>query len=136
MQTIYSIFRLRRATSKAMFQSNTLNQNGHNESLGVKMARFDDDFLKTALRISTYPIALIIVNGLISGMSTCLLRFLRDKGLMGDELLIVSIRCRPLYIERRRGPLTHGIRFLLYLLLFIRWSRDLFRPGELTHFLW
>ena len=44
-----------------MFLSNTLNQeNG-------KLEAFDDQFLKTALRISTYPVSLIIVNGFISG---------------------------------------------------------------------
>ena len=62
-QTIISIFRLRRATSKAMYISNTLNQaNG-------KLKDFDDQFLKMALRISMYPVTLIIVNGFISGMS-------------------------------------------------------------------
>jgi hypothetical protein len=54
---------LRRATSKAMYISNTLNQaNG-------KLEDFDDQFLKMALRISMYPVTLIIVNGFISGMS-------------------------------------------------------------------
>jgi hypothetical protein len=63
-QTIISIFRLRRATSKAMYISNTLNQaNG-------KLEDFDDQFLKMALRISMYPVTLIIVNGFISGMLT------------------------------------------------------------------
>lgn len=58
--TIISIFRLRRATSKAMYISNTLNQaNG-------KLKDFDDQFLKMALRISMYPVTLIIVNGFIS----------------------------------------------------------------------
>ena len=74
-QTIYSIFRLRRATSKALFMSNTLNaaqESGNGRSGSGRLTDFDDQFLKTALRISTYPIALIIVNGIISGVSASL----------------------------------------------------------------
>jgi hypothetical protein len=44
-----------------MYLSNTLNQK-HG-----KLEDFDDQFLKMALRISTYPMALIVVNGFISG---------------------------------------------------------------------
>lgn len=50
-----------------MFLSNTLNQS-QTDSTGGKLGNHDDQFLKTALRISTYPVALIIVNGLISGV--------------------------------------------------------------------
>jgi hypothetical protein len=45
-----------------MFVSNTLNQ------ASGKLEDFDDQFLKMALRISMYPVTLIIVNGFISGM--------------------------------------------------------------------
>jgi hypothetical protein len=44
-----------------MFRSNALNQESGT------LEAFDDQFLKMALRISTYPVALIIVNGFISG---------------------------------------------------------------------
>jgi hypothetical protein len=58
---------MRRATSKAMFLSNTLNQENENGNGNGQLKAFDDQFLKTALRISTYPVTLIIVNGFISG---------------------------------------------------------------------
>jgi hypothetical protein len=51
-----------------MYLSNTLNQK-HG-----KLEDFDDQFLKMALRISTYPMALIVVNGFISGESGLLFR--------------------------------------------------------------
>jgi hypothetical protein len=105
-QTIISIFRLRRATSKAMYISNTLNQaNG-------KLEDFDDQFLKMALRISMYPVTLIIVNGFISG------RFPFHS--MTDADGSYRFTCR----ECWWNSYCSSIPFLLLVLFPIWWSRD------------
>lgn len=83
-----------------MFVSNTLNQS-QSDSAGGQLTAFDDQFLKMALRISTYPVVMIIVNGLITGallaIICCAVRILmeRQASTCTSRTRAASIRIRP-----------------------------------------
>lgn len=71
MQTLIVLFRQRQATSRAMLATSALNrsvvgtQTGHRCSTST-YNHLQDRFFRIALRISLYPISLIVVNGIIT----------------------------------------------------------------------
>jgi hypothetical protein len=78
-QTLVTLFRQRRDTSRALFDSplrrTTSEKNARVTSgralnpTSSALGHLEDKFLSIALRIAAYPVALILVNGIITGAS-------------------------------------------------------------------
>jgi len=73
IQTLTSIYRRGRSTSSAFVADNALNLEAlslrrfFGREAAISLGRLRDDYLCIALRISSYPIVLIIPNGLFTG---------------------------------------------------------------------
>lgn len=62
-----SLFRTSRNTARALFLFNRQNTETPAQPQTSNAVELKDRYIRTALRISSYPIALVIINGILTG---------------------------------------------------------------------
>lgn len=103
-QTLVTLFRQRRDTSRALFdnplrrtsseQKAHVTNRGAPPPISTTLGHLEDKFLRIALRIAAYPVALILVNGIITGASRLTAR-------ADDQSEICTSQCREASTQRQ-----------------------------------
>jgi len=67
VQVLMSLFRTSRNTARALFVSNRQNTSASSQPQTSNAIELKDRYIRIALRVSSYPIALVVINGILTG---------------------------------------------------------------------